>query len=105
MKKIPELFNDVDSNINFGISRSYTDLMSKLKLLIREAKLRQEGAFFQVVGEIKTINNDIVRLEYEFEASSLEEAITIFDNYKTISKQKVINNGKNNKPKADNDGE
>lgn len=83
MKKTLELFNDVDSNMNFGISRCCTDLMSKLKLLIKDVKLRQEGAFFQLVGETKTINGDIIRLEYEFEATSFEEATKIFKSYKT----------------------
>ena len=77
--------------------------IEKDKKLAKENLNQALGESIDNLGEVaKQSSRKILDALVEQGAQAVSD---IFDKYKTIAKQKVINNGKNNKPKADNDGE
>lgn len=84
------LFNSVNNEMNFGMSRVLTDSIYYLSPLLRDAKLNNiHENLYEAKGSIQNSKNETISIVYNFNANSNEEACLTFNNYKNI----MINKG------------
>ena len=77
------LFKNIDLKKDFGIARAYTDIMTKLYLILKNSILDTTNLPFKVISELKTTNGLIIKLKYILESLNIENAQEEFYKYKT----------------------
>lgn len=79
------LFNEVDSNSNFGIERFMTDSIYHLESLLKKMELTHiHSTVYEAIGVTSNSKEEEIKLSYTFQANSGEEANKLLDEYKKI---------------------
>jgi hypothetical protein len=85
------LFKEVDPSHNFGIERFMTDSIYHLENLLKEMEPTHiHSTVYEAIGSTNNSKNEEIKLSYTFQASSMEEAKKLLDEYKKIMATKGL---------------